>query len=337
MLGALALLLLAAPLASTPVSTGEPPERPSLVVTVDAGHEACVDVELARLHEAVELALGWAIEHRHAAPAQPWDTTASLRCIGEGEPAIELSVHDPQTGTTSSRVLDEPSSRDPKARAEQLGLALADFVRATWLLLDQEAPATLDPIDPDHSTAHTRRRARNVARRPTAPYLAGDGFVVRHYFGERAPALMLGEQVELVHRPLRNLAWKIDGELAAWRVDAPGGEVRTLALTVAPALLGYGEFGGSSRPGRPGRVGLYGGAGARVGGVRMLGDASRSAGFRPLAGPLALARIEVSCGRFVRVALVGETGWLLAGPDDPQGVSMRGAWVNGTFVIVSAF
>lgn len=330
-LAALALVLLAPP------APPEPPTRPSLVVSVDQGHEDCVDVELEALHDAVEYALGWAIEHRHAAPAQTWDTVVALRCIGEEAPAIELTIRDPQTGTLSSRVLDEPLDDDPQQRGETLGLAVADLVRATWLQLELEAPATLEPIDPDRSSARTRRRARNVARRPTAPYLAGDGFVVRHFFGAKAPALMLGEQVELVHRPLRNFAWKIDGELTAWRVASEGGPVKTLALTVAPALLGYGELGGSSRPGRPGRVALYGGAGVRVGGVRMLGEPSPSRGFRPLAGPMAMARLEVSCGRFVRVALYGESGWMLAGPDDPQGVSMRGAWLNGTFVIVSAF
>lgn len=330
MLGSLALLLLAPP------HPTEPPTRPSLAVAVDRGHEHCVGVELEHLHDAVELALGWAIEHRHAAPAQDWDTAVALRCVGEGTPAIELTIRDPQTGTLSSRLLDEPLTSDPRQRAEQLGLAVAELVRATWLQLELDAAAQLEPIDPDRSSARTRRRARNVARRPTAPYLAGDGFVVRHFFGVDAPTLMLGEQVELVHRPLRNLAWKIDGELTAWRVDAEDGPVKTLTLSVAPALLGYGEFGGTSRPGRPGRVAIYGGAGARVGGVRMLGEPSPSRGFRPLAGPMATARLEVSCGRFVRVALVGESGWMLAAPADP-GVSMRGAWLNGTFVIVSAF
>jgi hypothetical protein len=238
----------------------------------------------------------------------------------------------------ASRTFDAPDSADPQQRAEALALAVADLVRSTWHTLEQEAPATLELSDPDHTNTRTRRRARNIARRPTAPWLAGDGFVVRSYFGERAPAIMLGEQVELVHRPLRNLAWKIDGELAAWRVPVEvGGQVRTMSLTIAPALLGYGEFGGSTRPGRPGRVAIYGGAGARFGGVRMLGEASQSGKFRPLGGPLATARIEVVCHRFVRLAMVGETGWLLAGPDDPQGLRMLGPWANGALVIVSAF
>ncbi|MFV8751282.1 hypothetical protein ACNOYE_12125 [Nannocystaceae bacterium ST9] len=314
-----------------------PPERPSLVVQIDRGDEACVDVDLPRLHEAVELALGWSLEHRQAAPAQAWDTEVTIACIAEGEPRVELAIRDPQTGTIASRILDAPSSDDPERRAEVLALAVADLVRTTWHALEQEAPAALEPSDPDLTSARTRRRARAIARRPTAPYLAGDGFVVRTYFGDAAPTLMLGEQVELVHRPLRNLAWKIDGELAAWRVPAELGDLKTMTLSVAPALLGYGEFGGSSRPGRPGRVAIYGGMGARIGGVRTLGEGSASASFRPIAGPLATARIELVCGRFVRVALVGETGWLLAGPVDPQGLTMRGGWANGTFVIVSAF
>ena len=337
MLTTLALVLLLDPPSLEPLPLDPPPTRPSLVVQVDRGDEACVDVELARLHESVELALGWSLEHRPTAPAQAWDTQVSIACVSAEAPTIELAIRDPQSGTIASRVLDAPNSSDPARRAEAIGLAVADLVRSTWHVLEQEAPRELEPIDPDLSSVRTRRRARNIARRPTAPYLAGDGFVVRSYFGERTPTIMLGEQVELVHRPLRNLAWKIDGELAAWRVPVDAGELRTMTLTVAPALLGYGEFGGSSRPGRPGRIAIYGGAGLRVGGVRTLGAASPSAGFRPLGGPLATARLEVVCGRFVRMALVGESGWLLAGPDDPQGLRMRGPWANGALVIVSAF
>ncbi len=55
---ALALLLVA-----------PPPDRPTLVIQIDRGDEACVDVDLPHLHESVELALGWALEHRQAAPA----------------------------------------------------------------------------------------------------------------------------------------------------------------------------------------------------------------------------------------------------------------------------
>lgn len=327
MLTTLALALLLAP----------PLDRPSLVVQIDRGDEACVDVDLPHLHDAVELALGWALEHRHAAPAQPQDTEVTIACVAEGEPKIELAIRDPQTGTIASRMFDAPTSDDPVERADILALAVADLVRSTWSALEHEAPASLESHDPNRSSARSRRRARNIALRPTAPYLAGDGFVIRSYFGERAPQLMLGEQVELVHRPLRNLAWKIDGEWAMWRVPAELGPMKTMTVTVAPALLGYSEFGGSSRPGRPGRIGMYGGAGARVGAVRTLGEGSQSRKFRPIAGPLATARIEVSCGRFVRVALVGEAGWMALGPDDPQGVSLLGAWANGTFVIVSAF
>lgn len=324
---ALALLLLS-----------PPPDRPSLVVQIDRGHEACVDVDLSHLHESVELTLGWSLEHREAAPGQAGDTVVSIACGADGAPTIELSIDDPQTGTIASRDFEAPTASDPTRRAEEVALVVADLVRSTWHALEQEAPAVLESNDPEHTSTRTRRRARNIARRPNAAWLAGDGFVARSYFGERAPTIMLGEQVELVHRPLRNLAWKIDGELAAWRVPVDvGGQVRTLSLTIAPALLGYGEFGGSSRPGRPGRVAIYGGAGARFGGVRMLGEASKSRGFRPIGGPLATARIEVVCHRWVRLALVGESGWLLAGPDDPQGLRMRGPWANGALVIVSAF
>lgn len=323
----LALALLLAP----------PLDRPSLVVQIERGDEACVDVDLPHLHDAVELALGWALEHRHAAPAQPEDTEVTIACVMIGEPKIELAIRDPQTGTIASRMFDAPDSEDPEVRAEILALAVADLVRSTWHALVQEAPAESAVHDPDRSSARSRRRARNIARRPTAPYLFGDGLVVRSYFGERAPQLMLGEQAELLHRPLRNLAWKIDGEWAMWRVPAELGPMKTMTVTVAPALLGYAEFGGSSRPGRPGRVGIYGGAGARIGGVRTLGEGSASRKFRPLAGPMVTARAEVVCGRFVRLALVGELGWMAVGPADPQGVGMRGAWANGTFMIVSAF
>lgn len=326
---ALALLLLDPPAPA--------PDRPSLVVQIDRGDEACVDVDLAHLHDAVELALGWALEHRGDAPAQPWDTAVTIACLAEGEPQIEVAIRDPQTGTNASRVFDAPDETDPERRAEILALVVSDLVRSTWHALEQEAPAQLEPSDPDQTSARTRRRARAISRRPTAPYLAGDGFVVRSYFGEGAPKLMLGEQVELIHRPLRNLAWKIDGEIMAWRVPAELAVLKTMTVTVAPALLGYAEFGGSSRPGRPGRMAIYAGAGARVGGVRTLGEGSASSKFRAIAGPLATARIEVACGRFVRLALVGETGWLAVGPEDPRGLTMRGSWANGTFVIVSAF
>ncbi len=340
-------LLLAGP--SGPAEGLASSKRPSLVVDVARGSEACVDVELPRLHESIELSLGYALEHRGAAPAQPGDTHVQLACVRdpdrpEAAPAIELWIDDPQTGIVATRSLEAPSSDDPHRRAELLGLAVAELVRGTWLTL-ADSPAPLAPADTTRSSQRTRARARNIARRPTAPWLIGDAFVVRSYLGAQAPTIMLGEQVELLHRPLQHLAWKIDGELAYWRVPVEGGRVNSLSITVAPALLSYGELGGASRPGRPGRVAIYGGAGARLGAVRLRGrpegDAAfeRTQGVGAFGGPLAMARVEVSCGRWVRVGLVGEAGWALLGPDRPDAlpVRVRGPWIDGAFVIVSAF
>jgi hypothetical protein len=47
----------------------------------------------------------------------------------------------------------------------------------------------------------------------------------------------------------------------------------------------------------------------------------------------------VSLGRFVRLAVNAEAGWILHGPVRPGGVPMSlvGPWANGVIVLVSAF
>jgi hypothetical protein len=194
----------------------------------------------------------------------------------------------------------------------------------------------------DRRRTRAERTAARVARRPSTPWELGDGFAVRSFFGPGTPSLMLGEQVEAVHRPLRHLAWKADGELAFWRVPVEDqgttDEVATLSISAAPALLGWGEIPGRGHRGA-GTVALYGGAGFRAGAVRMRSDEWGNSNFRSFAGPLAMARASVSLGRFVGLALNIETGWLLHGPTRPNGIPLafHGPWANGVIVIVSRF
>jgi hypothetical protein len=328
-----------------------PPTHPGLVVHADP----CLELDVEALDESIEFQLGAGPDYRGAAAGLATDTQLFLDCSDDGR--AELTVIDPLTDTSTTRVVDLPVRR----RSEQLGWAAAALLRSVWMNLALDA----DPIE---DCLHARRnhpysacglragslrvrradspaarRAARVARRPVSPWELGDGFAVRGYFDPRSPRMMLAEQVEAVHRPLRHLAWKADGELAAWGVpveqDGESDRVKIRAISVAPSLLAWGEIPARGRNGA-GTVAIYGGAGLRVGGVRMRSEnLGESRGFEPFAGPLATARISVSLGRFIRLAVNGEAGWILHGPIRPGGVPMSlvGPWANGVIVLVSAF
>lgn len=302
-----------------------PQTHPGLVVHTDP----CLELDVAELHETIEFQLGAGPDYREGAAALPTDTQLLLDCAPDGR--AELTVIDPLTDASATRVVELPATR----RTEQLGWAAAALVRSVWMNLALDA----DPVE-DSPAA---RRAARVARRPVSPWELGDGFVVRGFFAAESPRLMLAEQVEVVHRPLRHLAWKADGEFAGFAERTTMGEesdrVKIRSISAAPSLLVWGEIPARGRNGA-GTVAVYGGAGLRVGGVRMRSRSlGESRGFEPFAGPLATARISVSLGRFVRLAVNGEAGWILHGPVRPGGVplSFVGPWANGVLVLVSAF
>ena len=301
--------------------------RPKLVTHIDP----CLELDEAELRETIELRLGAGPEWRGDAPARAGDTQLLLDCASERE--AELTLIDPISGVTMTRIVDLPAA---ERRVERLGEHAVTLLRSAWLNLALERPSERRPARPE-------RIAARIGERPTAPWELGDGFAFRAFFDADAPAVMLGEQVEVVHRPLRHLAWKADGELAFWRVpvehEGTTDEVATLSISAAPALLGWGEIPGHGRRGA-GTVALYGGAGFRVGGVRMRSQEwGDSDGFQPFAGPLMMARASVSLGRFVGLALNLEAGWLLHGPTRPKAIplSFHGPWTNGVVVIVSRF
>ncbi|HLT36818.1 MAG TPA: hypothetical protein VK034_11040 [Enhygromyxa sp.] len=303
------------------------PARPSLATHVDP----CLELDVDALRESIELRLGPGLEHRGGAAGQADDTQLLLDCASERE--AELTLIDPINGVTMTRIVELPP---PERRVERLAEHATTLLRSAWLGVALERPS-------DRRRTRAERVAARVARRPSAPWELGDGFVIRSFFDPGGPTVMLGEQVEVVHRPLRHLAWKADGELAFWRVpvesDATTDKVATWSISAAPALLGWAEIPGRGRRGA-GTVALYGGPGLRAGGVYMnsssFGD---SGGFRSFVGPLLMARASVSLGRFVGLALNVEAGWLVHGPDRPNGIplSLRGPWANGVVVIVSRF
>jgi hypothetical protein len=298
-----------------------PPTHPGLVVHADP----CLELDVEVLNDSIEFQLGAGPDYRGDAAGLATDTQLFLDCSEDGR--AELTVIDPLTDTTTTRVSELPATR----RSEQLGWAAAALLRSVWMNLALDA----DPIEDTRAA----RRAARVARRPVSPWELGDGFAVRGFFDSRSPRLMLAEQVEAVHRPLRHLAWKADGELAAAvpiGAEAEADRVKIRAISVAPSLLAWGEIPARGRNGA-GTVAIYGGAGLRVGGVRMRSE-NQSRGFEPFAGPLATARISVSLGRFVRLAINGEAGWILYGPrPGALPMSFVGPWANGVIVLVSAF
>ena len=88
-----------------------------------------------------------------------------------------------------------------------------------------------------------------------------------------------------------------------------------------------------------GLLALYGGAGLRMGGVRMRSAEFGNTGFELFAGPFTTARASVALGRFVQLAAQAEAGWLLHGPRNPQGIpaSFIGPYLNGVLILVSSF
>jgi hypothetical protein len=309
------------------LALGPDDARPSLVIDVDA----CLELDADDLRESIELRLGPGLEHRGDAPGQASDTQLLLDCASERE--VELTLIDPISALTLTRIVELPP---PERRVERLGEHATNLLRSAWLNVALERPN-------DRRRTRAERVAARVAERPANPWELGDGFAVRSFFHSGTPTLMLGEQVEVVHRPLRHLAWKADGELAFWRVpaerDDEADEIATLSISAAPALLGWGEIPGRGRRGA-GTVALYGGAGFRAGGVRMKSTKlGNSNGFRSFASPMVMARASVSLGRFVGLALNIEAGWLLHGPVRPNDVplTVRGPYANGVIVIVSRF
>jgi hypothetical protein len=301
------------------------PTHPGLVVSADP----CLELDVDELHKTIEFQLGAGPDYRGGAAGLTTDTQLLLDCHPDGR--AELTVIDPLTDTSTTQLVELP----PRRRTEQLGWAAAALLRSVWMNLALDQDAVED--------SRAARRAARVARRPVSPWELGDGFAVRGFFDPRSPHLMLAEQVEAVHRPLRHLAWKADGELAGFSVPVEdGGEsdrVKIRSISVAPALLAWGEIPARGRNGA-GTVAIYGGAGLRVGGVRMRSTTlGESRGFELFAGPLATARISVSLGRFVRLAGNGEAGWILHGPVRPGGLplSFVGPWANGVIVLVSSF
>ena len=295
------------------------PTHPGLVVHADP----CLELDVEELHETIEFQLGAGPDYRGDAAGSSTDTQLLLDCHPDGR--AELTVIDPLTDSSVTQIVELPLPA--KRRTEQLGWAAAALLRSVWMNLALDA----DPIE-DSAAA---RRAARVARRPVSPWELGDGFAVRGFFDPRSPRLMLAEQVEAVHRPLRHLAWKADGELAGFKLDG----VKIRSISVAPSLLVWGEIPARGRNGA-GTVAIYGGAGLRIGGVRMRSAAFETRGFELFAGPLATARISVSLGRFVRLAINGEAGWILHGPTRLPGVgptSFIGPWANGVIVLVSSF
>lgn len=309
------------------LALGPGDERPSFVTRVDP----CLELDEQVLRETIELRLGPGIEHRGDAPGRAGDTQLLLDCANERE--AELTLIDPISNVTITRTVELPPLEH---RAERLAERATTLLRSAWLNVALERPS-------DRRRTRSERIAARVAERPATPWELGDGFAVRTFFDPGAPNVMLGEQVEVVHRPLRHLAWKADGELAFWRVpaerDGITDEIATLSISAAPALLGWGELPGRGRRGA-GTVALYGGAGFRVGGVRLRSDSfGDSGGFKSFAGPLMMARVSVSLGRFVGLAVNFEAGWLLHGPNRPNDIplTLLGPWTNGVIVIVSRF
>jgi hypothetical protein len=251
--------------------------HPGLVVHADP----CLELDVDVLNESIEFQLGAGPEYRGDAAGSTTDTQLLLDCSDDGR--AELTVIDPLTDTSTTRVIDLPSKR----RSEQLAWAAAALLRSVWMNLALDA----DPIEDTRAA----RRAARIARRPVTPWELGDGFVVRGFFDARSPGLMLGEQAEALHRPLRHFAWKADGELAAFgvpvEVDGVSDRVKIRSVSVAPSLLAWGEIPARGHNGA-GTVAIYGGAGLRVGGVRMITENLAKSPSKPSQGrwrPLASA------------------------------------------------
>jgi hypothetical protein len=309
------------------------PARPSVVVHADP----CLELDHVQLAEALEHQLGAGLELRGDVAAQSGDTQILLDCSADG--SAEITIIDPLTRLDVTRIVDLPAH---KRRGEQLGWAAAALLRSVWINLALD-PSSDSSDSSDSSRSGASRKAARIAERPASPWQFADGFVMRTWFDRNSPRLMLGEQAEVLHRPTRHFAWKAEGELGYWRVpvstDASSGRINTLSVSIAPALLAWGEFLGRGRHGA-GTLAIYAGAGLRVGGVRMrsvtFGD---SGGFWAYAGPLSMARVSVSLGRFVGLAVNAEVGWILHGPEQPRGVplSLVGPWANGVLMIISSF
>ncbi|NVB38713.1 hypothetical protein G6O69_12800 [Pseudenhygromyxa sp. WMMC2535] len=318
--------------------------RPSLVVHL----HPCLDgrVALETLHESLRHELGAGLEFRGAAAGQAGDTQLLIDCGSgggsKGDDSLLLRVIDPLSEAALTRALRlEALDASPERAAESLARSAAALLRALWmdLVLDREAVSDSSPRSPA-SSPRVLRRARRIARRPSSPWQLGDAFMARTFLGEGAPAWMLGEQVQAVHRPLRHLAWRADGELAFRRVrvdlESGASRINTLMISAAPSLLGWAEFPGSG-PRGAGTAAIYAGAGLRVGAVRMRSP-DDPGHFETFAGPLATARASVSLGRFVRLALDAEAGWALIGPEHAEAdLRLRGPWLSGALSLVSSF
>jgi len=274
-------------------SSAADPAVPSAVVTTV---DPCVPLDLAHFRRLLSIELGTSIDYQAEAPREEGQTWVHLACAPGG---VALQLQDGVTHKSMMRVLDTDSVA-PAERTRLLALAVAEFVVASWVELRAVPQPSLRALGaPAAPPPEVQRVVDDVVDRKLPPgpppSAATSSWEIALGPGLEWFASHTGVFATLSLRLVQAsppLAFLIGGDVGLMnvpvvRLESEVAQVDVLRASALAALL----FGREVGP-----VSLWGGAGLRLGIVRLVSESNLS-GLRDLefsrvsGGPLLLGRV----------------------------------------------
>jgi hypothetical protein len=267
---------------------------------VSVSVDRCVPVDHAALHRLLAIELGTSTAHE---PGPKVPTRVWVGCSPLG---IELRLEDGMTSKTMARTLPASSFRDTSS-TRLLALALAEFVVASWIELNVQPEPSVPPLPVAPPPSPDMQRAVEQAideRAPPSDELSITGaLAVAVWTANESLWLGAGARVTRIASP--SMAWSAAFDFTATSRDVEFGRVHGLSGSLAFTALFYLRFSPLT---------LFTGPGARVGVVRLAGEAAGDAATdgvafaAPFGGPIWLLRADLALSRDVRLGLELEGG-----------------------------
>jgi hypothetical protein len=324
-IGSLAWLLLAVAGAR---AQGNPPQVSVLV-------DPCVPVDHGKLEQLLAIELGTSTSQGAMHPAP---TRVSVACSIQG---IELRLEDALTRKSMTRTLPASSFRDGASSTRLLALAIAEFVVASWIELNVQAPPAVEPLGPPPNAAARRVAERVVAKRaapPVAPRIDSISAAVAAGVWSSNDGLVLGGGLRLWQVAFAPIAWAAAADVGVTSVDVDSGTIHITTMSLALALAMRVAFGSAA---------FFSGPGARIGLASVSGDpidrtkADGKSFTAFIGGPIWLSRLELWAGERVRLGLELELGLstlpVHATVGNEEVFSLEGVWINSALTVGVGF